>query len=64
MLAGVLVGSGYLHALKLVSWLVCPWFVLVRVPWLVWLPAYLEPRVLGLCVPGSCAWLEVVTCMP
>ena len=66
LLVGVLVGSGYLHALNLVSLVRVPcwfvWFVLVRVPcwlvcpwfvsWLVWLPACLEPR-----VPGSCALL-------
>ena len=74
----VLVGSGYLHTLNLVS--------LIGVSWLVWLPTYLEPRVLaGWCVPGWCvlvgsdylhalnlvswlvwlvSWLEVVTCMP
>jgi len=70
--------SGYLHALNLVSWLVCPWFV----SWLVWLPACLEPRALLVrvlvgvvtCMPWtSCpwfvpcwfvSWLEVVTCIP
>ena len=59
----VLVGSGYLHALNLVS--------LVRVslcPGWKWLPAYLEPCVLGSCLAGSCAlWfvlVGVVTCMP
>ena len=39
----VLVGSGYLHAL-----VVCPWLVL--------LPACLEPRVPGSCLGGWCAW--------
>ena len=63
----VLVGSGYLHTLNLVSLVGVS---LVRVSWLVWLPARLEP-----CVLGSCALLVrvlgwfvslvgVVTCMP
>ena len=51
----VLVGSGYLHTLKLVS--------LVRVPcgvsWLVWLPACLETRVPGSCVLVPC-WFVLV----
>ena len=42
---------GYLHTLKLVS--------LVRVSWLVWLPACLEPRALLVRV-----LVGVVTCMP
>ena len=47
LLVRVLVGSGYLHTLNLVS--------LIGVSWLVWLPTYLEPRVLaGWCVPGWC----------
>ena len=70
----VLVGSGYLHTLNLVS--------LIGVSWLVWLPAYLEPRALLVCAGWkwlpTClepcvlvgvslvrvSWLEVITCMP
>ena len=62
----VLVGSGYLHALNLVSLVGVslvgvvgvPWFVWFVCPWLVWLPACLEPCVLGscwfVCLAGSC----------
>ena len=64
-LVRILVGSGYLHTLNLVSLVGVS--LLVRVPWLVclgwkWLPAYLEPCVLGWCwfvCLGSCGscWL-------
>ena len=53
LLVRVLIGSGYLHALNLVSLVragSCALLVrVVRVPGWKWLPAYLEPR-----VPGSC----------
>ena len=57
----VLVGSDYLHALKLVP---AGWCLLVvRACWK-WLPARLEPCACWLVSPcGSCL-LEVITCMP
>ena len=61
-MACVLVGSGYLHALNLVSLLVG--VSLVRVSWLVWLPAYLEPRALLVGVSLVCVLVGVVTCIP
>ena len=81
LLVRVLGWCGYLHALNLVSlvrvflvragWcalLVCAgWFVSLvgSCPWLVWLPACLEPRVLGWCVlagscPGWCDYLHTL----
>ena len=47
----VLVGSGYLHTLNLVS--------LIGVSWLVWLPACLEPRALLVCA----GWKWLPTCL-
>ena len=55
LLVGVLGWCGYLHALNLVC--------LVRVSWLVWLPACLEPRVLGSC-PGWCGYLHTLNLVP
>ena len=50
LLVRVLVGSGYLHTLNLVS--------LIGVSWLVWLPACLEPRALLFCA----GWKWLPTC--
>ena len=50
---------GYLHTLKLVS--------LVRVSWLVWLPAYLEPRALLVrvaCVLVGSGYLHALNLVP
>ena len=51
LLVRVLVGSGYLHTLNLVS--------LIGVSLLVWLPAYLEPRALLVCA----GWKWLPTCL-
>ena len=61
MLVGVLVGSGYLHALKLVSLVGVS--LLVRAGWCPgwkWLPACLETRVPGSCVLGWCGYLHAL----
>ena len=61
LLVRVLGWCGYLHTLNLVSLVGVS---LVRVSWLVWLPARLEPCVLGSCALLVRVLVGVVTCMP